>query len=1158
MNSLVKGSTSSFSVGYRGMVEFLKDISHVNRSLLVLFSSNGLCLEVIPEVEKSSSLSLWMALVGLQYKEVLSGKSFNGFVRGFSAALSNGSSERIVLLEIGVSGYFFRLTTGESDTLIAWVQEKELLNDEDNSLVSYIKNFRQRTSWLAIPLFLIDPVDGRIVMVNTAALSFYGYSQEEMERLTVYELNDLPESEVKPKLQEAATNPRERYELRHKLKNGQVRDVVSHPAPVVIFEKTFVVSVIVDVTEQNRALSELAASEIRFRELFRNLASGVAILTVQTNGQIVFLDFNPAAERIARVTCEEVVGKELVQMFPGAHEYGIYDAILSVNKTGKPVAIEPKYYKDSVREGWRQSFVYQLISGEIVVVFDDVSAFKISEQKLIDNQRLLDFLFQSMSQGVVFVDVKGDITRFNPAARRLLGGTKGLEIGACPDDYLKDLLDAEGNPLPPDKMPLVLARVLRKPVMNYLVSALLPKRNMRLWLTISCVVVEQVSAEMPEMIVVVEDVSERIDDERKLMLNLDIFSQIFLKNTLPMLVVEPFELKVVRANDAALEFYSVKSPGELDLFGISDLPEDELRRQFYIASQNQAGVIEVTQHRNKGDDRVVELHFKKVNLGDSPAVLCTTVDITERKRALDILQKARRELAREVHMQTADLLRINNSLLDQMRRREIAEQELRDREQQLRLMYNNALAGFYRSLENEGGLVVYCNPYFANLLGYDSVDQVLSIVNLVDHFSSARYAAFVNEVMKTGNAVYEFNFKNLRGEEVWVLNYSRYFKNKGYVEGVVVDITDRKRMERLLFRREQRFRALLENSSDMIMHLKPSGNIMYMSPLVVKSLVKADFMVREVNVFSLIPSEDRERFRLFLDQMIDKPNKVHQENFRMVLVNGTVRTYEYTGQMLIGDPEYEGIVLNAHDVSDSIRINEEISGALKKEQELNAHKNQFISTVSHEFRTPLTNISLNLQLMEKYARDGKLDGMGLGIARISNAVKRLTALVSEVSLISRDQSGRLEFHPVPMLYPDLIRGIQDQISYMIRSNVLLKAPDSPSVEVLADTKLLFHIADNLLGNAIKYSPDKGTININIHLTNSKNLEIIVVDKGIGIPEADLKYLFEPYFRASNSKGFGGTGIGLSLVKRCVDLHGGTIVISSELGQGTRVEVIIPL
>ena len=151
----------------------------------------------------------------------------------------------------------------------------------------------------------------------------------------------------------------------------------------------------------------------------------MAIFAVQPNGQIVFLDFNPVAERIARVTCEEVLGKELVQMFPGAHEYGIYDAILSVNKTGKPVAIEPKYYKDSVREGWRQSFVYQLISGEIVVVFDDVSAFKISEQKLIDNQRLLDFLFQSMSQGVVFVDVKGDITRFNPAARRLLGGLRG-------------------------------------------------------------------------------------------------------------------------------------------------------------------------------------------------------------------------------------------------------------------------------------------------------------------------------------------------------------------------------------------------------------------------------------------------------------------------------------------------------------------------------------------------------------------------------------------------------------------------------------------------------------------------------------------------------------------------------------------------------------
>ncbi|MBN1988136.1 MAG: PAS domain S-box protein [Bacteroidales bacterium] len=1159
MSSLVRGERSYSSVGYRWFVEFLKDVSHISRSMIVLFSKDGRCLEVIPEVEKSSSLSLWLALVGLQYGEVLSGKSLESFTRGFSLALKQGRSERVVLLEMGVSGSFMKVGIGtEDDLFVAWVQEQEMLVDDENSLASYIKNFRRRTSWLSIPLLLIDPDNGRIVMANTAAISFYGYTQDELERLTVYDLNSLPEAYVKPRLQEAATNPRERYELSHRLKHGEIRDVVSHPAPIVVFEKTFVISAIVDVTEQNRALGELAASEVRFRELFRNLASGVAIFTVFDDNRVVFLDFNPAAERIAKVTSEEVVGRDLVEMFPGIYEYGLYDAILKVNETGNPVTIEPKYYRDSIREGWRQSFVYQLVSGEIVVVFDDVSAFKVSEQKLLDNQRLLDFLFQSMSQGVVFTDVHGGITKFNPAARRLLGGDKGIELNASPEDYIAQPLDAHGNPIPYERMPLSLAQVLRKPVMNYLVSAFLPKRNKRLWLTISCVVVEQLVGAMPDIIVVVEDVSQRIDDERKLVLNLDTFSQIFLKNTLPMLVVDSDTLRVKRANDAALEFYAVKTPEELDLFGISDLPEDELRRQFYIASQNQSGVIEVTQHRAQGDDRVVELHFKKVNLGHSPAVLCTTVDITERKRALDILQKARRELAHEVHMQTADLLRINNSLLDQIRRREIAEQELRDREQQLRLMYNNALAGFYRSLENEGGLVVYCNPYFANLLGYESVDQVLSVVNLVDHFSSARYAAYVDQVIKTGNAVYEFNFRNLRGEEVWVLNYSRYFKDKGYVEGVVVDITDRKRMEKLLFRREQRFRALVENSSDMIMHLKPDGTIIYMSPLVTKSLFDGKLMVREDNVLSLIPLEDRGRFRLFLDQMIETPNKVRQENFRMVLANGAIRTYEYTGQMLIGDPEYEGLVLNAHDVTDSIRINEEMSRALKKEQELNSHKNQFISTVSHEFRTPLTNISLNLQLLEKYVSEGKVEGMGVGIVRISKAVKRLTALVSEVSLISRDQSGRLEFHPVPMLYSELVRGVQEQIGYMLRSNIVLEISDSPNVEVLADTKLLFHIADNLLGNAIKYSPEKGSVLLKMGLTESKTLVLAVRDEGIGIPEADLKYIFEPYFRASNSKGFGGTGIGLSLVKRCVDLHGGSVSILSTLGEGTSVEVCIPL
>jgi signal transduction histidine kinase len=161
-------------------------------------------------------------------------------------------------------------------------------------------------------------------------------------------------------------------------------------------------------------------------------------------------------------------------------------------------------------------------------------------------------------------------------------------------------------------------------------------------------------------------------------------------------------------------------------------------------------------------------------------------------------------------------------------------------------------------------------------------------------------------------------------------------------------------------------------------------------------------------------------------------------------------------------------------------------------------------------------------------------------------------------MISKDQSGRLEFVPEEWETNKLIEELMDQISYMLQSNVKATIDKGTQQTVLADKNLISHILTNLVGNAIKYSSKNEEVSISIKITKEEKLEIEVTDNGIGIPEGEIMFLFDPYFRASNAKQISGTGIGLSIVKRCVELHKGEIFAKSNIGEGTQMFCSIPL
>ncbi|WP_375506843.1 ATP-binding protein [uncultured Nostoc sp.] len=231
--------------------------------------------------------------------------------------------------------------------------------------------------------------------------------------------------------------------------------------------------------------------------------------------------------------------------------------------------------------------------------------------------------------------------------------------------------------------------------------------------------------------------------------------------------------------------------------------------------------------------------------------------------------------------------------------------------------------------------------------------------------------------------------------------------------------------------------------------------------------------------------------------------------------------------------------------------------SLTKEKQLNAFKSQIIATVSHEYRTPLTSILAAASTLVKHSQqlDESKQERFLGI--IEQKARYMSKLVDNMLLVNQFELEKPKFKPILLdllqFFSDLIEqeretaGDRHELIFQITGN---------NQDFWGDRGLLQQIFTNLISNAIKYSPDGGTVEF--HLIGKESQVIFYIkDQGIGIPIADQENLFQSFSRGSNVDTIPGTGLGLAIAKACVELHGGDINLSSQVGQGTKVTVSLP-
>ncbi|RXK52379.1 PAS domain-containing sensor histidine kinase [Aquirufa rosea] len=232
----------------------------------------------------------------------------------------------------------------------------------------------------------------------------------------------------------------------------------------------------------------------------------------------------------------------------------------------------------------------------------------------------------------------------------------------------------------------------------------------------------------------------------------------------------------------------------------------------------------------------------------------------------------------------------------------------------------------------------------------------------------------------------------------------------------------------------------------------------------------------------------------------------------------------------------------------------ELENALQKEKELGDLKTRFVSMASHEFRTPLTSILSSATLLEKYQKAEEQDKREQHIRRIKASVNHLTMILEEFLSVGKLESGNVQIHVSTIELESLFMEIKSDLIPYKKVNQKINLDFKASETWVSDESVIRKILLNALSNALKFSNE----NVELIVREENNLlKINIKDRGIGISDEDKKHLFERFFRGSNATVIPGTGLGLHLIDRYLELIQGRMTLESELNQGTQLTIEIP-
>lgn len=239
-------------------------------------------------------------------------------------------------------------------------------------------------------------------------------------------------------------------------------------------------------------------------------------------------------------------------------------------------------------------------------------------------------------------------------------------------------------------------------------------------------------------------------------------------------------------------------------------------------------------------------------------------------------------------------------------------------------------------------------------------------------------------------------------------------------------------------------------------------------------------------------------------------------------------------------------------------IEKRIRKSLEQEIEFSELKSKYASMASHEFKTFLAIVYSSAEVFQRYGQKLNKQELDELVENIKKYVQHMNAVIDDMLIVSKTETSEIKFDPAVIDLEELCLIILEELKLLHKKDYNMQFNYyAKQKSFFMDEKLLRYVLLNLLSNAVKYSGDNCSIVLNVKL-NGKNIVFEIIDNGIGISEKDKFSLFEPFYRGENVGDIQGTGLGMTIVKKSVELHGGSITFESKINEGTKFTVNIPL
>lgn len=510
---------------------------------------------------------------------------------------------------------------------------------------------------------------------------------------------------------------------------------------------------------------------------------------------------------------------------------------------------------------------------------------------------------------------------------------------------------------------------------------------------------------------------------------------------------------------------------------------------------------------------------------------------------------------------TVLVIAVATSIIAKLRAAAIA---LQQSETQLRHIFDNTQVGIFRTRLDDG-MVTAANQYFVTMLGYDTLSEVVGVKQSTDLYADiAARQQVLKRVLRMGKVRnFETQFRKRDGSLCWVLFSCRMNKAENCLDKVVTDISDRKQAEAALHQSETTKQALFQAIPDFMLRMYRESSVF-------------DIVSSGKNRILAAPDIERGDLQDFLP-----PELIEQrlQAVRQALNTGETHVYEQQlerfgrqawEEVRVVPSGADDVLVMIRDICDRKQAEAELQRVTEAAQVANRAKSQFLSNMSHELRTPLNVILGFTQLM---GRDRSLNNQQQGyLDSINQSGEHLLDLINDVLEMSKIEAGKVSLNPDDFDLHNLLAGMHSM--FQVKANAkgvdlrLEQADDLPQY-VHTDESKLRQILVNLVGNAVKFTA-AGHICLRAAAVPATSeppdaprplsalvLHFEVEDTGTGIDPAELNTLFEPFVQAKNQPfSQAGTGLGLPISRKFVELMGGEITASSCLGQGSQFQFFI--